>query len=268
MKNLAQKQNQKGFTLAELLVSSVVFLLLAGSAFSLLSTSSQRYKTDSQVLTSFQEARLGIDQITRDIADAGFPPANHFNTAVVPPTPTTSYAASPFAWAPGYPVPCVTGGTCTVSPTGFDLIVETDYDGTGVKWIRYQLPAGDTILYRAVVPKTGGDPDAATNKLSGNLLPYIQNVMNNGTAAQIAAITADYPTMFPGGNPVPIFTYPTFDKPSAALGGGCTSIASTPCNIRDVGITLIVQALSRDAKTQVVRVVELNGLAHRLNPNQ
>jgi hypothetical protein len=99
------------------------------------------------------------------------------------------------------------------------------------------------------------------------LLPYIQNVMNNASAAQIAAIRADYPTMFPGGNPVPIFTY-TFDLPSAALGGGCSSIASTPCNIRDVGITLIVQALSRDAKTQVVRVVELNGLAHRVNPNQ
>jgi prepilin-type N-terminal cleavage/methylation domain-containing protein len=262
MKTPPRKHTQQGFTLAELLVSSVVFLLLAGSAFSLLSTSSRRFKTDSQVLTSFQEARLGMDEITRDVADAGFPPHNHFNSLL---TPTTSYAASPFAWAPGYPVPCTTGGTCT-SPTGFDLIVETDYDGTGVKWIRYRLVAGETVLKRAVVPKTGGDPDAATNT-AAVLLPYIQNVMNNASGAQIAAIRADYPTMFPGGNPVPIFTY-TFDGPSAALGGGCSSIALTPCNIRDVGITLIVQALSRDAKTQVVRVVELNGLAHRVNPNQ
>jgi hypothetical protein len=29
-----------------------------------------------------------------------------------------------------------------------------------------------------------------------------------------------------------------------------------------------VQAPSRDTTTQAVRVVELNGLAHRVNPNQ
>jgi prepilin-type N-terminal cleavage/methylation domain-containing protein len=265
VKNLGQKQDQKGFTLVELLVSSVIFLLLAGAAFSLVGTSSQRFKTDSQVLTSFQEARLGIDQITRDISDAGFPPQNHFNSAIVPATPATSYAATPFAWSPGYPVPCTTGGTCT-SPTGFDLIIETDSDGTGVKWIRYKLPAGDTTLYRAVVPKTVGDPDISTSG-ADVLLPYIQNVMNNGTGAQIAKIRAVYPAMFPGGNPVPVFAY-TIDAPSAALAGGCTAIANAPCNIRDVNIVLIVQSLSTDAKTQAVRLVELHGLAHRVNPAQ
>jgi prepilin-type N-terminal cleavage/methylation domain-containing protein len=262
--NRAQiKRNQQGFTLAELLVSSVVFLLLAGAAFSLLATSSQRFKTDSQVLTSFQEARLGIDQITRDIADGGFPPHNHFSSAV---TPVTSYAASPFAWSPGYPVPCTVGGTCVTSPTGFDLIIETDYDGTGVKWIRYQLPAGTTTLLRAVVPKNGGDPDPATN--GANLLPFIQNVMNNASGAQIAAIQAVYPAVFPGGNPVPVFTYNNFDPPTSALVGGCSSIANTPCNIRDVDIVLIVQSFDRDAKTSKLRLVQLHGLAHRLNPNQ
>jgi prepilin-type N-terminal cleavage/methylation domain-containing protein len=262
MNNAQTKRKQQGFTLAELLVSSVVFLLMAGAAFSLLATSSQRFKTDSQVLTSFQEARLGIDQISRDITDGGFPPRNHFSSVV---TPVTSYAASPFAWAPGYPVPCTVGGTCVTSPTGFDLIIETDYDGTGLKWIRYQLPAGTTTLLRAVVPKTGGDPDPATS--GANLLPYIQNVMNNATGAQIAAIGAVYPAVFPGGNPVPIFSY-TFDTPSSALVGGCSSIATTPCNIRDVDIVLIVQSFDRDAKTQRLRLVELHGLAHRLNPNQ
>lgn len=265
MKNSRQKQGQKGFSLAELLVSSVIFLLLAGAAFSLVGTSSQRFKTDSQILTSFQEARLGIDQISRDISDAGFPPQNHFNTAVAPLTPATSYAASPFAWAPGYPVPCTTGGTCT-TPSAFDLIIETDYDGTGVKWIRYQLPAGQTTLFRAVVPKTAGDPDLSTTG-AAILLPYIQNVMNNATGAQIATIRAAYPNMFPGGNPVPVFTYTT-DAPSAALAGGCTAILNAPCNIRDVNIILIVQTISRDAKTEALRLVELRGLAHRVNPAQ
>ena len=263
MNNAQMKRNQQGFTLAELLVSSTVFLLLAGAAFSLLARSSQRFKTDSQVLTSFQEARLGIDQITRDIADGGFPPRNHFSSVA---TPVTLYAASPFAWAPGYPAPCTVGGSCT-SPTGFDLIIETDYDGTGVKWIRYQLPAGTTTLLRAVVPKTAGDPDLATSG-AGVLLPYIQNVMNNASGAQIGAIQAAYPAMFPGGNPMPVFTYNNFDPPTSGLVGGCSAIATTPCNIRDVDIVLIVQSLDRDGQTEKLRLVQLHGLAHRLNPNQ
>src|SRR5258706_9887036 len=149
--NIRKERGQRGFTLAELLVSSTGFLLMAAGAFSLLNSSSRRFKTDSQVLTSFQEARLGIDQISRDISDAGFPPRSRFST---PPVPAAKlYAASPFAWSPNYPTlpPCIVGG-CT-TPSGFDLIVETDYDGTGVKWIRYQLLAGQTILTRAVVPK-------------------------------------------------------------------------------------------------------------------
>ncbi len=261
MKNKQQKRTQQGFTLVELLVSSTVFVLLAGAAFSLLNSSSQRFKTDSQILTSFQEARLGIDQIARDVADSGFPPRNHFSAAA---TPANLYTAAPFAWAPNYPAtPCV-GGACTV-PTPFDLIVEADYDGTGVKWIRYQLPAGTTTLKRAVVAKTaGGDPDASTNG-ADVLLPYLQNVMNNASGAQIAAIRAAYPTMFPGSNPVPLFTY-TCDVVGSTP-APCTA-ANTPADIRDVGITIIVQAPSLDNKTFSLRLVELNGMGHRLNPNQ
>ncbi len=260
MKNKQQKRTQQGFTLAELLVSSTVFVLLAGAAFSLLSSSSQRFKTDSQILTSFQEARLGIDQIARDVADSGFPPRNHFSA---PATPSNLYAAAPFAWAPGYVAGALCNGATCTTPTQFDLIVEEDYDGTGVKWIRYQLPAGTTTLLRAVAPKTvGADPDATTAAV---LLPYLQNVMNNATGTQIAAIQAAYPTMFPGNTPVPLFTY-TCD----VVGGSpapCTA-ANTPADIRDVGITIIVQAPSLDNKTFSLRLVELNGMGHRLNPNQ
>ena len=98
---IRRNSNQRGFTLAELLVSSVVFLLMAGAAFSLLGTSSQRFKTDSQVLTSFQEARLGIDQISRDIADAGYPPRSRFSIAA---PAQNLYAAGPFGWSPAYPL--------------------------------------------------------------------------------------------------------------------------------------------------------------------
>src|SRR5215469_3494288 len=120
-----QAESQKGFTLIELLAALGIFLLITGAAFTLLSSSQQRYQTESQVLTSFQEARLGLDQMVRDINDAGFPPPSFAN---VDPTKVTSAA---FGWSPGYtvPTPCQIGtagsGTC-ITPTDFDIIVETE----------------------------------------------------------------------------------------------------------------------------------------------
>ncbi len=141
------------------------------------------------------------------------------------------------------------------------MIFEEDYDGTGVvRWVRYQLVG--TTLMRGVAPKLAGDPDAPTLLV---MAPYILNVMNNATAAQIAAIKVNYPAMFPGGNPVPIFSY-TLDAPLGAA--GCISALSSPCNIRDVGVTLIVQSPQRDTTNQQLRLVELNGRGRRSNPNK
>jgi hypothetical protein len=39
-------------------------------------------------------------------------------------------------------------------------------------------------------------------------------------------------------------------------------------NVRDIEITLIVMTPERDFQTQKLRLVELNGRAHRINPNQ
>jgi hypothetical protein len=148
------------------------------------------------------------------------------------------------------------------------LIIETDIDpenNNGVEWVRYQLPAGTTTLLRGVVSKpNGGTTPATTTSAAGVLLPYLQNVMNNATNAQITSIRTAYPSMFPGGNPVPMFTY-TCD----VVGGSpapCTA-ANTPADIRDIDVNLIVQAQSRDAKTLSLRLVQLHGLGHRINPN-
>ena len=267
MKTAQQNKKQKGFTLLEMMISLATFLLIAGTAFSLLIRSQQRYITDSQILTSFQETRLGLDQIVRDVDDSGYPPRNHFSAAA---TPVTFYAATPIAWSPGYSgttfgAPCTIGTTCT-TPSAFDLIIETQFDNTGVNWIRYQLPAGTTTLLRGVTPKTaGGDPVAATSA-AGVMLPYVQNVMNNATDAQIAAIQAQYPSMFPGGTAVPVFSY-TFDPPTGTA-PACVAVAAAPCNIRDVEITLIVQAQWVDTQSGRLRLVQLHGKGRRLNPNQ
>jgi prepilin-type N-terminal cleavage/methylation domain-containing protein len=260
MNSPQSSKKQSGFTLLEMLVSVLVFVMISGAMFQLLTSTQKKSQTDSQVRDTFQEARLGLDQIVRDINDAGYPPANHFSVVPV----VTSYAQSPIAWSPTYPTtPCTIGGTCT-TPGSYDVIFEEDYDGSGtVKWVRYQLQG--TTLWRGVTNKVAGIDPATATSAAGVMYPYVQNVMNNASSAQITSIQATYPNMFPGGNPVPIFNY-TLDPTVGTT--GCLAAATSPCNVRDVQVTLIVQTPQRDAQNNVLRLVELNGRGHRLNPNK
>ena len=258
--NTRKRNKQSGFTLLEMMVSVLVFVLISGTIFQILSSTQRKGQTESEFRDTFQEARLGLDQIVRDISDAGYPPANHFS--VLP--AVAGYAQTPVAWSPNYPATtCTVGGTCT-TPSAYDVIFEEDYDGSGaVKWVRYQLQG--TTLWRGVTPKVAGVDPATATSVVGVMYPYVQNVMNNASAAQIGQIRATYPAMFPGANPVPIFNY-TLDATTGTA--GCLAAVSSPCNIRDVQVTLIVQAPQRDAQNNVLRLVELNGRGHRLNPNQ
>jgi len=258
--------SQLGFTLIELLTALGIFLLVCGAAFTLLATSQQRSQTESQVLNSFQEARLALDQMVRDVNDAGYPPPSF----LIPGSPqyTTS---TPFAWSPGYTVPstCTIGGTC-ITPGDFDIVIETNPNpqdpASQVEWIRYKLdPVTSTLMRGAAQKVAGHDPavDAATF-----FAPLVQNVVNNASAAQIAQYQAAYPGMFPTGNPVPIFSYAcdtgSVPQPCQSLAGS----ANSPANIRDVVITLIVAAPLPDATTGEVRLVQLVGRGRRINPNQ
>jgi prepilin-type N-terminal cleavage/methylation domain-containing protein len=261
---------QFGFTLIELLTALGIFLLVCGIAFMLLGSSQQRYQTEAQVLTSFQEARLGLDQIVRDVNDAGYPPPTYVSTNF------NSFATAPFPWSPGYPTSgnpngtsCTIGtgggGTCS-TPGDFDLIVETNPNGPGapVQWIRYTLQG--TTLMRGTVPKAyNNDPESYTTA-NAQLAPFVQNVVNNSSAAQIAQYQAGYPNMFPGGIAVPIFSFAcdTGNVPTACPLAGT---ANSPFNIRDVIVTLIVAAPLPDATTGQPRLVQLHGRGRRVNPN-
>ncbi|HEY2461879.1 MAG TPA: prepilin-type N-terminal cleavage/methylation domain-containing protein [Candidatus Acidoferrum sp.] len=263
---------QVGFSLLELLIAAAIFMVLCGAAFGLLAMSQRSYQNESQLLTSFQEARLGLDQIVRDVDVSGYPPANQFAVGA----PASSYAVAPFAWTPGYPVIPLSGqacsigvaggGTCT-TPGDFDVIIETEIDplkAAGVQWIRYQLQG--TTLMRAVAPKVAGaDPAATTAPL---LTPFVQNVVNN-SVGQIPKFQALYPSMFPGGAAVPIFSYVCDVDPSlSSVAQPCPAIGTynSPQNIRDVEVTLIVMTPTPDPQTGQPRLVELNGRGRRVNP--
>ena len=285
------KKRQRGFTLIELLTALGIFLLITGAAFTLLSSSQQRYQTESQVLTAFQEARLGLDQMVRDINDAGFPPPTFVNAN------SAKVTSTPFAWSTGAgystnspPNPCqigtAGGGTCSTTtdfaPGDFDLIVETEPNpldpacapNCPVQWIRYQLggPNGTTLMRGVANKASGADPDGST---AGALVPFVQNVVNNVCPQQLSNCHSAYPAVFPGGNPVPIFQY-NCDTPSVSQSlplptAACPLAAAadnSPKNIRDVNITLIVAAPLPDASTGRPRLVQLEGRGRRINPNQ
>lgn len=246
----------------EMMVAAAIFMTICGAVLSLLNVSQERYQSDSQVLSSFQEARLAVDQMSRDIGSAGYPPLNQF--AATP--AATQYATSPFAWSPSYPTTSCAVGTCT-TPGNYDLIIETNIspESACVGWIRYQLVG--TTLFRGEVCKTIGDPAGPTTA-NGVMVPYVTNVMNNASAAQIAALSGTYPGLFPGGNPVPIFTYTCDNGTTGPVACTAAGANNSPKNIRDVGLTLIVQAPGVDAPSGQIRAVSLNGRARRVNPNQ
>jgi prepilin-type N-terminal cleavage/methylation domain-containing protein len=268
---LGAQHGDGGFTLLEMMVSMGIFLLICGSAFTLLGVSQRRYQSESQVLNSFQEARLGLDQMVRDISDAGYPPPNQFE---FPPNTTngpnySQYADTPVTWNPNYTsspqVPCWIGNTCnTPGPYGLFLEVTPQVPGL-VSFIRYTIMDGTTTLGRGVFPKPTSIVDPYATYPDSLLVPFVQNVMNYASPAQIAQINAVYPNMFPGGNPVPMFTY-TCATPTGPQDCSTAGLPyGTPMNIRSITITLIVQTPTPDPQTGQRRVVELTGRASVMN---
>jgi prepilin-type N-terminal cleavage/methylation domain-containing protein len=235
---MRKKRNPaNGYSLVELLVATVLFTIIAGSVFSLLFSAQLRYRGESDVTTAFQQANVAIDQITRDVHSAGYPPPNSFAAGVLLGNP--ALMAVPFSWSSGYPnTPCTVGSSgCGTVPGDYDLILETDMgDGKGVQWIRYSLDG--TTLKRGILPKSASDPVSSTSGVDV-LVPYLDNVLN-------------------GSQGVAIFSY----------SGDVNSVGPLlSSDIQKVDIKLIVQSAEPDPQTHQFRTITLTGQAVCFNPN-
>ncbi|MBI4467453.1 MAG: prepilin-type N-terminal cleavage/methylation domain-containing protein [Acidobacteria bacterium] len=276
------KSRESGFSLIEMMIVMFIFLIISGAIFGLLNTAQIRYRAEQQLLDSLQGARVGIDQVTRDVRRAGYPPLNAYDTIVANP-PNNWVLNGVETWRLAVPLvgyragigidqTCIVDAanpalsTCTI-PGPFELVVETDLEPNGtVDWVYYRLdtpgnavahpPTGGgaftRTFYRAVMVKAcDGPPWVPMQCTNGNPVadsgvPIVENVM------QDPAVALD-----PTANPA-VFSY--------VCAGGAP--ICTPENIVEVLIVLQVRAITPDIQTRQVRAVTMQSLARVMNPPQ
>jgi prepilin-type N-terminal cleavage/methylation domain-containing protein len=121
-------ESERGFTLIEILVATVITLLVMASVFTLLQKGQRSFQREPEVADMNQAARMGLDMISSDLGNAGFntPPP----LAVVwsdgggdTPDELTIVFADP-AYPTAKPLPCTKGSARAVpesAPTLADL---------------------------------------------------------------------------------------------------------------------------------------------------
>jgi prepilin-type N-terminal cleavage/methylation domain-containing protein len=138
----------RGFSLIELMISMAVLLTISAAVFQVVNLATQRSTTEQAKVDMFQEAREFMDQMSRDLRQAGYPnPRN-----VTPTLLTASPEANDLRAAAGL-----------VKVENGELWFEGDMDGTGtVSVVRYHLDTSTTnncpCLKRSQVNKVTGDP--------------------------------------------------------------------------------------------------------------
>lgn len=151
--------NQRGFTLAELLVAIAIVGLIMAGLLTLLMQGNQSYLTGSNQVEAQAATRSALEQMTTDIREAGYDPA--FCGCVGPGSPAQCPAPGPAN--PCFSAVTAANGSCTApalpAATGFTLC--NDWNGSGAI-----QPAPTTVA----VPYTFGG--VATNVNRGELITY------------------------------------------------------------------------------------------------
>ena len=142
-----------GFSLLELMIVLIILLSISAAIFQTINLTTQRSSAEQTKIDMFQEAREFMDQMSRDLRQAGYPSPRNMDPvvfgvlALVPPQPIIydHHAAA---------------GIVKVD-TG-DLWFEGDVDGNGtVSVVRYHLDSSGTncpCLKRSQLDKIDGNP--------------------------------------------------------------------------------------------------------------
>lgn len=220
---------QRGFSMIELLIVLLILSVITAAIFKQIDQVQQRASTEQAKLDMFQESREFMDQLARDLRQAGYPNVRNFAANVSgvlftdPSRPTSPYYQAANA------------AVGLVKVDSGDLWFEGDVDGNGqVSEVVYHLDTSTTnncpCLRRSKQNKIQGDP--VTGQSSPVYQVEVQNVQN-GTSA----------------NPI-FYAYPHASAGVAAtLPVDFDTNASTVASIDTLKIVLTVKAKNPDPKT-------------------
>jgi prepilin-type N-terminal cleavage/methylation domain-containing protein len=231
----ASRRSQRGFSLIELLIVILILTVIMGAIFNQIELVQQRAVTEQAKLDMFQQAREFMDQLSRDLHQAGFPGVEVFSTA-----------NSHFVLNPANPQsPFANNSIVAVGLTKIDsgdLWFEGDVDGSGqVSVVHYHYDASGTncpCLKRSVqTPKISADP------LSQQTPVYsveVQNVQNGDSSS----------------NPI-FYAYAHGSGTALSLPLDFDANPKVMASIDTIQIVLTVQSPIPDPKTQLKPITTL-----------
>jgi type II secretory pathway component PulJ len=168
----------------ELMIVLVVVLVITGAIFQVINLATQRSSTEQTKVDMFQEAREFMDQMSRDLKQAGYPSPRNMDPSVLTQNPIMNdrHAAA---------------GVVNVN-TG-DLWFEGDVDGSGtVSVVQYHYDTVGTncpCLKRSQLPKINASPLAQSTPQYQVEVQGVQNTsifaaFNNGVAVGLPVTIA------------------------------------------------------------------------------
>src|SRR5262245_39557888 len=75
--------NMRGFSMIELMIAIVILMIVIGGIFGVIDVVNQRSHTEQAKLDMFQEAREFMDQMSRDLHQAGYPSFRHYTKNIL-----------------------------------------------------------------------------------------------------------------------------------------------------------------------------------------
>jgi prepilin-type N-terminal cleavage/methylation domain-containing protein len=238
MSMLKLHPNARGFSLIELMIVIAILSVVMGAVFSQITGVQQRYRTEEAKLDIAQESREFLDQMVRDLHQAGYPTSKMYDSAVFAGPTNNDHR--------------VAAGLVKFAYN--DVWFEGDVDGDGlVESVRYTLStdAGGMCpctIKRSQQWKLDNPPMSQTVSYTTEL----QNVINSGGAYTISGTG-------PGGTSNTVLygalaaahVFEAYDATGAPVVE--TDIASNPTllgSIRTIKITVNVLAAQKASDMQ------------------
>lgn len=243
MHRSARRKLDAGFSLLELLAAVAIFSLIMGVVFANMSGVQKRFRVEESKLEVAQSSREFVDQLVRDLHQAGYPNARMFQAGLLT-VPVENDIRNAV-------------GLVRYTPT--NLVFEGDMDQDGnVDSVRYTFQAGPDgrcpcVLRRSQVPKVAGSPLAQPT----NFTLALDNLLNSGGTLNVGGTSSfrdaqgnlmvwTNDALYANYRAAPIFT--AFDRDGNVVGSVDITNPDVLATIRTIRVT--VNVLSRMAEIQ------------------